>query len=97
MFLLPEPSRAESPNNAAPIVRNYNIPANSLQDALRQFSLQAGIKLAFDSALLQGRATLGLSGQFEVKQALDQLLVGSGLQINFDGMCQQRCCNDKNY
>ncbi|MBP6355335.1 MAG: TonB-dependent siderophore receptor [Nitrosomonas sp.] len=81
MFLLPEPSRAESPNNAAPIVRNYNIPANSLQDALRQFSLQAGIKLAFDSALLQGRATLGLSGQFEVKQALDQLLVGSGLQI----------------
>ena len=81
MFLLPEPSRAESPNNAAPIVRNYNIPANSLQDALRQFSLQAGIKLAFDSALLQGRATLGLSGQFEVKQALDQLLVGSSLQI----------------
>ncbi|MBP6366807.1 MAG: TonB-dependent siderophore receptor [Nitrosomonas sp.] len=81
IFLLPEPSRAESPNNTAPIVRNYNIPATSLQDALKQFSQQAGIKLAFDSALLQGRATLGLSGQFEVKQALDQLLVGSSLQI----------------
>ncbi|MEI2656062.1 MAG: TonB-dependent siderophore receptor [Nitrosomonas sp.] len=62
-------------------MRNYNIPATSLQDALKQFSQQAGIKLAFDSALLQGRATLGLSGQFEVKQALDQLLVGSSLQI----------------
>lgn len=81
IFLLPEPSRAESPNITAPIVRNYNIPATALQDALKQFSQQAGIKLAFDPALLQGRATLGLSGQFEVKQALDQLLVGSGLQI----------------
>src|SRR5690606_872299 len=50
-------------------------------DALAQFAQQSGVKLTFDPALLQGRVSLGLTGDFEIKQGLDRLLENSGLQI----------------
>ncbi|MDV6342259.1 TonB-dependent siderophore receptor [Nitrosomonas sp. Is24] len=62
-------------------MRTYDISAGYLHDALMQFSQQAGIKLALDPALLQGKVTHGLTGDFEIKAALDQLLTGSGLQV----------------
>lgn len=77
---LPKPGAAQS---AAPATaaRTYNIPAGYLHDALIQFSQQAGIKLAIDPALLQGKITYGLEGDFDIKTGLDQLLTGSGLQV----------------
>ena len=77
---LPKPSAAQSVNASA-AARTYNIPAGYLHDALIQFSQQAGIKLALDPALLQGKITYGLEGDFEIKAGLDQLLSGSGLQV----------------
>jgi catecholate siderophore receptor len=77
---LPKPSVAQSVNTSA-AVRTYDISAGYLHDALTQFSQQAGIKLAMDPALLQGKVTHGLTGDFEIKAALDQLLSGSGLQV----------------
>ena len=77
---LPKPSVAQSVNTSA-VVRTYDISAGYLHDALTQFSQQAGIKLAMDPALLQGKVTHGLTGDFEIKAALDQLLSGSGLQV----------------
>lgn len=77
---LPKPSVAQSVNTSA-AVRTYDISAGYLHDALTQFSYQAGIKLAMDPALLQGKVTHGLTGDFEIKAALDQLLSGSGLQV----------------
>lgn len=77
---LPKPSVAQSINTSA-AVRTYDISAGYLHDALTQFSQQAGIKLAMDPALLQGKVTHGLTGDFEIKAALDQLLIGSGLQV----------------
>lgn len=77
---LPKPSVAQSVNTSA-AVRTYDISAGYLHDALMQFSQQAGIKLALDPALLQGKVTHGLTGDFEIKAALDQLLTGSGLQV----------------
>ncbi|PTQ78711.1 catecholate siderophore receptor [Nitrosomonas oligotropha] len=77
---LPQPSVAQSINTSA-AVRTYDISAGYLHDALTQFSQQAGIKLALDPALLQGKVTHGLTGDFDVKAALDQLLTGSGLQV----------------
>ena len=74
-------SVAESLNITAPVVRAYNIPAGSLQDALNQFSQQAGISLTFDPVVLQGKVSYGLSGNFEIKPGLDQLLTGSNLQV----------------
>ena len=58
----------------------YDIPAGSLQDVLNQFAKQSKIKLSFDSAILQEKMSFGLTGEFEIKQALDQLLENSGLQ-----------------
>ncbi|WP_258192853.1 TonB-dependent siderophore receptor [Nitrosomonas oligotropha] len=77
---MPQPSVAQSINTSA-AVRTYDISAGYLHDALTQFSQQAGIKLALDPALLQGKVTHGLTGDFDVKAALDQLLTGSGLQV----------------
>ncbi|MER0216187.1 MAG: TonB-dependent siderophore receptor [Nitrosomonas sp.] len=77
---LPQPSVAQSINTSA-AVRTYDISAGYLHDALTQFSQQAGIKLALDPALLQGKVTHGLTGDFDIKAALDQLLIGSGLQV----------------
>jgi catecholate siderophore receptor len=78
--LLPKPGAAQSVNTST-ATRTYNIPAGYLYDALIQFSQQAGIKLALDPALLQGKVTHGLAGDFGTKAALDQLLAGSGLQV----------------
>ena len=78
---LSKPGIAESLNSTKAAPRTYNISAGYLHDALIQFSQQAGIKLAIDSAMLQGKVTLGLTGDFEIKPALDQLLTGSGLQV----------------
>ncbi|MER0170541.1 MAG: TonB-dependent siderophore receptor [Nitrosomonas sp.] len=77
---LPKSSVAQSVNTSA-AVRTYDISAGYLHDALTQFSQQAGIKLAMDPALLQGKVTHGLTGDFEIKAALDQLLTGSGFQV----------------
>ncbi|WP_240142576.1 TonB-dependent siderophore receptor [Nitrosomonas oligotropha] len=77
---MPKSSVAQSVNTST-AVRTYDISAGYLHDALTQFSQQAGIKLALDPALLQGKVTHGLTGDFEIKAALDQLLAGSGLQV----------------
>ncbi|WP_350116753.1 TonB-dependent siderophore receptor [Nitrosomonas sp.] len=77
---MPKSSVAQSVNTSA-AVRTYDISAGYLHDALTQFSQQAGIKLALDPALLQGKVTHGLTGDFEIKAALDQLLTGSGFQV----------------
>ncbi|MBY0484572.1 TonB-dependent siderophore receptor [Nitrosomonas sp.] len=81
VVLLPKPTFAEALNSAKPALRTFNIPAGFLYEALIQFSQQAGIKLAIDPVKLQGKVTFGLSGDFDIKSALDQLLIGSGLQV----------------
>lgn len=83
LFFLSDISFAESINAtaSAPSKRSYDIPAGTLQDALTVFAEQSGVKLALDPALLQGKITFGLTGDFEFKAALEQLLENSGLQI----------------
>jgi len=81
VVLLPKPGFAEPSNSATPALRTFNIPAGFLYEALIQFSQQAGIKLAIDPVKLQGKVTVGLTGDFEIQPGLDQLLAGSGLQV----------------
>ena len=78
---LPKLSLAEPTNVTVSATRTYNIPAGPLHDALNQFAQQSGIKLTFDPALLQRKMTFGLTGNFEIKSALDRLLDNSGLQV----------------
>lgn len=56
------------------------IPAGSLDAALTTLSRSTGLNIAFTPGDLAGKYSAGLRGSFSSQQALQQLLVGSGLQ-----------------
>ncbi|MGE8189662.1 TonB-dependent siderophore receptor [Pseudomonas sp. NPDC086278] len=76
-LLAAEPALA---NAVASAVRSFAIPAGDLSQALNSLAEQAELILAFDPALTRGKRSDGLTGQFSTRNALDQLLRGSGLQ-----------------
>lgn len=63
--------------------RAYSIPPQSLDTALTSFADKAGLKLVYQSVLVAGKTTSGLSGTFSHQAALAQLLAGTGLTYRF--------------
>ncbi|MCF5724479.1 TonB-dependent siderophore receptor [Pseudomonas syringae] len=61
--------------------RSYQVPAGSLSAALTRFAGLAGVNLSVDPALVSGRSSSGLSGEFGVEEGFARLLQGSGLQL----------------
>lgn len=61
--------------------RSYQVPAGSLSAALTRFAGLAGVNLSVDPALVSGRSSVGLSGEYGVEEGFAQLLTGSGLQL----------------
>ncbi|WP_420840754.1 TonB-dependent siderophore receptor [Herbaspirillum robiniae] len=61
-------------------VLQYNIPAGPLSRSLSGFAARAGVPLSFDGALLEGKTSKGLDGNFSVADGFARLLEGSGLQ-----------------
>ncbi|EKN46787.1 MULTISPECIES: TonB-dependent receptor [Pseudomonas syringae group] len=61
--------------------RAYEVPAGSLSAALTRFAGLAGVNLSVDPALVNGRNSAGLSGDFAVEEGFARLLQGSGLQL----------------
>ncbi|MGF6202759.1 TonB-dependent siderophore receptor [Pseudomonas laurylsulfatiphila] len=61
--------------------RSYQVPAGSLGAALTRFAGLAGVNLSVDPALVSGRTSPGLSGDFAVEEGFVQLLQGSGLLL----------------
>ena len=59
--------------------RTYEVPAGSLGAALTRFAGLAGVNLSVDPALVSGRNSAGLSGDYAVEEGFSQLLQGSGL------------------
>ena len=57
----------------------FDLPAQSLEQALKSFSVSADKQLMFATDLAEGKMVAGLSGEMEPMQALDVLLDGSGL------------------
>ncbi|WP_036549243.1 STN domain-containing protein, partial [Nitrincola lacisaponensis] len=66
---------------------SFNIPPGSLSQVLTQFAQQTGVLLAASPAQLQGQNSPGVQGTLEIRQALSQLLAGTGLvaQLQPDG------------
>ncbi|SBW79947.1 TonB-denpendent receptor [Pseudomonas veronii 1YdBTEX2] len=63
------------------IRRSYQVPAGSLGAALTRFAGLSGVNLAVDPALVSGRGSSGLSGEYAVEEGFARLLQGSGLQL----------------
>ena len=65
--------------------RSYQVPAGSLSAALTRFAGLAGVNLSVDPALVSGRNSPGLSGDYAVEEGFARLLQGSGLQLQSVG------------
>lgn len=64
----------------------FNIAPGALDQALRQFGMQAGIMISVNAELTQQLSSPGLNGKFSLTQAFAKLLEGTGLSaINKDG------------
>lgn len=70
---------------AADTAQRYAVPAQSLDQALRQIARQSGSSIVADPALLRGRQSAAVNGQFSREAALRQALSGSGLQLRVTG------------
>ncbi|OYX04115.1 MAG: TonB-dependent receptor [Caulobacter vibrioides] len=61
------------------------IPAGDLASALPTFSRATGLQVLADPALLNGKQTEGVRGQFDAERGLTQLLRGTGLTFVRNG------------
>lgn len=66
---------AQSPEKTV----DFDLPAQSLEQALKSFGVSANRQLMFATDLAEGKMVAGLSGEMEPMQALDELLAGTGL------------------
>lgn len=62
-------------------LRTYNLPAAPLSSTLNQIASQAGIALALDPSLANGRTSAPVNGQYNGVGALQAALRGTGLQL----------------
>lgn len=62
-------------------LRAYDLPSAPLASTLNQIASQAGIALAIDPALVSGRKSAPVSGQYDGLGALQAALRGTGLQL----------------
>ena len=62
-------------------LRTYALPGAPLASTLNQIASQAGITLALDPALVSGRTSAPVSGQYDALGALQAALRGTGLQL----------------
>ncbi|MFG6447612.1 TonB-dependent receptor domain-containing protein [Roseateles sp. BYS180W] len=70
-----------APTQAAQGLQSFDIAAGPLAQALAQFTQQSRLSFSVDAQLLQGRNSPGLRGTHTPRQALEALLVGSGLTL----------------
>jgi len=61
----------------------FDIPAQSLAQALTAFGRQSGLQVAFDPTAAAGKTSIALSGTMATEQALRTLLGGTGLSYQF--------------
>ncbi|BCA56541.1 ligand-gated channel [Nitrospira sp. KM1] len=63
----------------------FSIGPQPLNKALIEYATQAGVSVNADPEILEGRQTMGVTGQFSNEAALQQLLQGTGLQLQQAG------------
>jgi len=63
--------------------RSFDIPAQSLTEALLIFGRQSGVQVTADATLTSGKSSSAVSGDLSSGQALSRLLSGTGLTFRF--------------
>lgn len=76
------PVALAQPSTAAQGVRSYDIPAGPLSQALTRFSREAGIYLAGNSRMAEGKQSQGLRGSYSVHAGLSALLANTGIEAH---------------
>ncbi|MEI9885004.1 MAG: TonB-dependent receptor [Rhizomicrobium sp.] len=66
---------------AADQTYQFDIPSETLGQALTDFSRASSQQIVFSEEVTAGRSTKGLHGRYTAAQALDALLAGSGLHV----------------
>ena len=72
---------ADRPAYAQESARTYNIPAQDLNGALREFAMQTGRDVLYAPGIVAGRSSPGARGRFTERQALSEILAGTGLTV----------------
>ena len=62
---------------------DFNIPAQDLSSALKNFALETGLQMLYSSDMVKGIRSKGVTGKYEPKEVLDILLSGTGLSYHF--------------
>src|SRR5882757_538051 len=75
VVLIAPPTRADEPKTT------FNIPAQDLSPALREFARQSKREILFSSEVAQGKLTKGVKGDLSADAALTKLLAGTGLVV----------------
>jgi iron complex outermembrane receptor protein len=65
--------------------RSFDIPAQSLPQALMIFGRQAGLQVTAEGAVTSGKASAAVNGDLAPAEALSRLLTGTGLTFRFVG------------
>lgn len=73
-------AQAVQATQTAQAVYAFNVPAGPLSTALTRVAARAGARLSADAVLTAGQRVPALVGTMTVRQALDRLLAGSGLE-----------------
>ncbi|HEY0185059.1 MAG TPA: TonB-dependent siderophore receptor [Rhodopila sp.] len=67
------------------VERSFDIPSQSVADALIQFGRQAGLQASTDVGLVAGQRSAPVKGRMTWEQALATLLAGTGLTYRLNG------------
>ena len=62
----------------------FDLPAQDLDASLRRIATQSGIELFASAEDLEGRVAPALSATLTAEQAIERLLVGTGLSVHFE-------------
>jgi hemoglobin/transferrin/lactoferrin receptor protein len=79
------PMAARAQAVAAEDVRSFDIAPQSVAGALADFGRQSGLQVSMDAEQVRGLSTAGVKGSMTASQALDRLLVFTGLVARIEG------------
>lgn len=65
-------------------VKTFNLPSQPAVKAIPEFARQAGIQIIAPAGQLSGAVTPELRGDLDVRQALQRLIAGTGLEVASD-------------